>query len=493
MKVKNIVFSGVMGAILMGATGAHAAISVASQGYVDAKVGKVATSVTELGTTVSSTYQTKDDAATAAQQTAAALDLKANAADVYTKEYVNTELAKLELKTDAIDKLNAAKVYTEEQINALKGALGTGGEGEEGGTGLTGQVLTNTSDIVSLKDKVGDKTVAQSIADAISAQDLTNKFAAKEDVSNKASQITEGMDKAQMYPTVSLTESLISGANQGMSDLIGAVENGKTVVGMIAEGDNALAQRVTNIEESDYATSGVKATTVAQVDTNKTDIAGIKAEQITQNSDIGTLKDTVAKLDGTGEGSVAKALTDAKTYADGKASAAQAAAEATAAGALDAAKTELEGKISAAQSAATYDDTKVKADIAANAGDISTIKGEQTTQNNAITALQESLAAGGATADAIADAKKAGTDANSALEAYKTTNDAAVASKVAQSDYDTKVQALEAKDNELVQALTTKIEMPAACETQDCVLSINKATNKVSWAPLTEPVEDFLN
>ena len=136
MKVKNIVFSGVMGAILMGATGAHAAISVASQGYVDAKVGKVATSVTELGTTVSSTYQTKADAATAAQQTSAALDLKANAADVYTKEYVNTELAKLELKTDAIDKLNAAKDYTEEQINALKGALGTGGEGEEGGDDL---------------------------------------------------------------------------------------------------------------------------------------------------------------------------------------------------------------------------------------------------------------------------------------------------------------------------------------------------------------------
>ena len=52
MKVKNIVFSGVMGAILMGATGAHAAINVASQGYVDAKVAK---DVSALETTVSET------------------------------------------------------------------------------------------------------------------------------------------------------------------------------------------------------------------------------------------------------------------------------------------------------------------------------------------------------------------------------------------------------------------------------------------------------
>lgn len=51
MKVKNIMFSGVMAAIL-GTTGAHAAISVASQGYVDSKVGEVATSVSTLETNV---------------------------------------------------------------------------------------------------------------------------------------------------------------------------------------------------------------------------------------------------------------------------------------------------------------------------------------------------------------------------------------------------------------------------------------------------------
>ena len=59
MKVKNIMFSGVMAAILS-ATGANAAISVASQGYVDSKVGEVATSVNNYKTEVAETYATKE-------------------------------------------------------------------------------------------------------------------------------------------------------------------------------------------------------------------------------------------------------------------------------------------------------------------------------------------------------------------------------------------------------------------------------------------------
>ncbi|MDW2958244.1 MAG: hypothetical protein R8M37_00305 [Alphaproteobacteria bacterium] len=65
MKVKNIMFTGFMAAIL-GATSANAAISVASTGYVDNKVAPLATSqsVTDLSNTVANTYQTKQDAAT---------------------------------------------------------------------------------------------------------------------------------------------------------------------------------------------------------------------------------------------------------------------------------------------------------------------------------------------------------------------------------------------------------------------------------------------
>ena len=86
------------------------------------------------------------------------------------------------------------------------------------------------------------------------------------------------------------------------------------------------------------------------------------------------------------------------------------------------------------------------------------------------------------------------------MTAFKEANTAAIDAKVAQSDYNTKVSALEAKDTELAggisdlqTALAKKISAPAACETQDCVLSINKATGTIAWVPLTEPVENYLN
>ena len=86
------------------------------------------------------------------------------------------------------------------------------------------------------------------------------------------------------------------------------------------------------------------------------------------------------------------------------------------------------------------------------------------------------------------------------MTAFKNANTAAIDAKVAQSDYDTKVSALEAKDTELAggisdleTALANKITAPAACETQDCVLSINKATGTIAWVPLTEPVANYLN
>ena len=40
MTVKNIMFSGVMAAILMAGANAHAAVEIASRGYVDTEVAK---------------------------------------------------------------------------------------------------------------------------------------------------------------------------------------------------------------------------------------------------------------------------------------------------------------------------------------------------------------------------------------------------------------------------------------------------------------------
>ena len=63
MKVKNIVFSGIMAAIL-GATAADAAISVASQAYVDGKIKTNADAISELSQTVADNKTAADATAT---------------------------------------------------------------------------------------------------------------------------------------------------------------------------------------------------------------------------------------------------------------------------------------------------------------------------------------------------------------------------------------------------------------------------------------------
>ena len=141
MKVKNIVFSGVMAAIL-GATGANAAVTVESQGYVDSKVGAVETDITNNYLTkgdARNTYLTETQvtqqitkvvgtsengvlADVAANKTAiAGLETsKANAADVYTKtkadELLATKADKTQVATDIASavagKANTADVYS---------------------------------------------------------------------------------------------------------------------------------------------------------------------------------------------------------------------------------------------------------------------------------------------------------------------------------------------------------------------------------------------
>lgn len=187
MKVKNIMFSGAMAAIL-GVTGANAAVTVASQGYVDSKIGEVSTSVENI----TNNYLTKEDAADTYATTqyvtenvtnilgdetdglvadvAANADAiaglessKANAADVYTKDEAN---AKFEEQAAATQKLTDAKAYTDAQIKELTDSLG--GVGDDGeATGLTGTVAAQGVRIGALEDKVGTETVANQIATAL--------------------------------------------------------------------------------------------------------------------------------------------------------------------------------------------------------------------------------------------------------------------------------------------------------------------------------------
>lgn len=158
---------------------------------------------------------------------------------------------------------------------------------------------------------------------------------------------------------------------------------------------------------------------------NKTEaanaIAGVESAYKAADQGLQTAIDAkVAQSDyNTKVAALEKADTDnlaaAQTYAEGKASAAQAAAEATAARELSSAVSTLEGKI-----------TSAGTDTAALTERVTTAEGKITTAEGEIDDLQESLAEGGATSNAIAAAKQAGTDAVAALETYKGTNDAAV-------------------------------------------------------------------
>ena len=366
MKVKNIVFSGVMGAILMGATGAHAAISVASQGYVDAKVAK---DVAALGTTVSTTYQTKADAETAAQGVTQALAGKA--------------------------------------------------------------------------DK-GTTLEAYGITDAYTTTEADEKFMIMKDATALGTNLQWTTDGKLDTKGIATTD--------GLNALTNTVDNLSGVVNGNAETEGTVANKIA---------TAVKALEDGQVKDNKDAIAALNDTYVSED-----------EMDAFKEANTAKinAKVDLAVYDQ----------HLTAQDAIDDKQT---GDIAAnAQAIAGLDNTYVKdSDLATTVSDLETD---------------------------IADAKQAGTDANAALEAYKTTNNAAVEAAKSQADKGVadaataqaaankaqgEVDTLEGTVSTLETELATKITAPAACETQDCVLSINKASGTITWVPLTEPTADFLN
>lgn len=118
-------------------------------------------------------------------------------------------------------------------------------------------------------------------------------------------------------------------ADTAINSKIGEVAEGKTVVKMIEDAQAAAiagatyndtevrglisgnTSEINGIKTSAYATSGVTAATVAQVETNKTDIANIKTEQTTQNNNISALQTSLAE-----GGATAEAIKAAQSAAD---------------------------------------------------------------------------------------------------------------------------------------------------------------------------------
>lgn len=224
MKVKNIVFSGVMGAILMSATGASAAISVASQGYVDAKVSAVESNVTN-------NYLTKTDAAdtylTETQVTEQITNVVGSEADGLIKDVADnkaaiaaldetyaTDTALSEGLATKVDKTaqeaidakqnediskNAAAIATlngdEDTVGSVKNEIkvlsdllgGTAGDV----SGLTTQVSANKTAIDKLNAEAATiGSVANSIAEALKPYSTTEQVDAKD---------TATLDAAKAY------------------------------------------------------------------------------------------------------------------------------------------------------------------------------------------------------------------------------------------------------------------------------------------------------
>lgn len=444
MKVKNIVFSGVMGAILMSVTGANAAapISVASRGYVDQQVSQSASAL---------------DSAKANKATTLA---GYGITDAYTAAQIDD---KFELQTDAQLKLEAANKFTTDSIKALSDALGgSGGEGGEA-TGLTSQVLNNTQDINALKTQVGEGDVAARIANALSEAKSDAKSKA-DTAEQNAKEYADGLNTAMDTRVVSLetdnttNKTDIAGLKEDKADKATTL-SGYGITDAYTK-DEADAEFLNSAEVTAAITTATS-TVHAQVATNTSDIAtlsGTKADKTTLSSvteslggrietnktNIEALQTDVAALAGDGDGSVAKQI-------------------------------------------ATVTEKITGVETAYKAADESLTAAVQQAQADATQALSD---AGTKSAQALTDAK-AYTDelANGAVQ----TNTNAIAAInnaetgiLAQAKVDAAAQAKAVEDK--LKLLATA-DVPAECESESsmCVLSYNGTT--YSWMPLTTPLE----
>lgn len=137
----------------------------------------------------------------------------------------------------------------------------------------------------------------------------------------------------------------------------------------------------TYVEYIAYKPEGSETVTTERIGTTAIDLEGYTtdAEHEALQGRVSTAEGQIATItstDSTKEGSIAKALADAKTYAEGQASDAQSGAEQTAAAALSAARTEITAEIAQAKSEAI---ASAEVTITAGTGIVVTGEGKGTT------------------------------------------------------------------------------------------------------------------
>jgi|GEM_PF-2949686 len=162
MKIKNIVFSGVMGAIL--ATAANAAPTIASKAYVDGLVGDNVTNLTQI---IEEDFEVLSG------------DIAENAAAIAENAGAITDMDAAYKAADT-DTLAAANKYTDDEIDALEETLANTGTNvgalaERVSTNEAG-IATNKTNITNLTQTVADNKAAaeQAVADLTNGAVTTN-------------------------------------------------------------------------------------------------------------------------------------------------------------------------------------------------------------------------------------------------------------------------------------------------------------------------------
>lgn len=376
MKVKNIMFSGVMAAIL-GATGANAAINVASQGYVDSKVGAVETNITN-------NYLSKTDAeATYLTETQVQQEIKDVVGDSTSGVVADVAANKAAIATLGTTKANATDVYTKTEADGL---------------------LANKANATD----VYTKTEANGLlANKANAADVYTKGEADELLATKAD-LDDVYKKTETYTQTQVNE-LIGDIQSGGVDLKGYVKESTYNEGMALKADKSAVEAITT-SLTNYATNealnAVKTTA---------DAAATKDYVDTEFAKYTTTEGLTTKL---------------ADYAK---------------------QVDLEAEVTARDTAVKAVDDKLADYTKTDDLDKGFVSETE------MTAFKTDNSA------AIADAKKAGTDA--------------------QATADTNAEAISGLESDL----RTKITMPEVCATTNCVLSTIGGT--VQWVPLTEPLQ----
>ena len=322
--------------VLIGLCAADSAqAKIASEAWVNQEIGKVSTTVATNATNAADAtkavsdaldaYKTSNDAAVGANTSAiATLNADENTAGSVAKAladakaYADSKAGAAAGSATAVE--NALKDYktaNDAKVNANASAIEI-----LNGTGV-GSVAKDIADAINALS--ADNGAIKNVADALATHEQTaaNTYATKtalsegldlkENAANKVNTTTEadGKDKGVIFPTYSLVEDLIDNSAQGTALQISALNEGlagltTTVGNNKTAAEKAITDEVARAKAAEEANAAAIATETQRA-------TGVESGL---NTRLTSAEGSITILTGDGDGSVAKALADAKAYAD---------------------------------------------------------------------------------------------------------------------------------------------------------------------------------